>query len=113
MKTFSRFLMVGAALTGSGLSFDAAWAASQCQETPIPVLEKRIKDYAERPSLSRILASDGMEIMTEQADYNSIAGLWSVPFYLLDDGKRVKRFFALVDCDGGVELSYDQWFEAD
>ncbi|MCC2611096.1 hypothetical protein ABK249_29105 [Neorhizobium sp. Rsf11] len=104
-------VMLFAAPAQGALSAELAAAEPQCSSLSQGELEQRIKSYTARPSLSRILAADSLEILLQRASYSDAAALWSVPFYLVNDGKRVKRFFALLDCDGGVELSRDQWFK--
>lgn len=100
-----------AVVMATSVHVDVAVAASQCRNLPTAELERHIQEYVVRPSIARKYQADNLEIVTKEADYNPAAGIWMVPFYMLQQGKRTQRFFALVECDGRVELSRDQTFK--
>ncbi|MDX3929991.1 MAG: hypothetical protein QHC90_29920 [Shinella sp.] len=54
---------------------------------------------------------DEVEISPNQMAYNDTPRVWSVEFFLVFQGKKTERFFAMRACDGSIEYSIDQNFK--
>ncbi|MBO3759590.1 hypothetical protein [Ciceribacter sp. L1K22] len=70
-------------------------------------LEASINSYLKRPSFMRRYPFQSVEMDLMDADYNDLIPVWTVPIRLIGQNGSVTRFWAMVSCGGGVELSRD------